>query len=75
MSNFNNKFNWRDYFDLPLELAVQTIVQEWIEVATEFNRPIPEPVYGRISTKGLLVEDADNSIKHSNNRQEKISIA
>jgi predicted RNase H-like HicB family nuclease len=23
---------------------VQTIVQEWIEVATEFNRPIPEPV-------------------------------
>jgi predicted RNase H-like HicB family nuclease len=54
---------------------VQTIVQEWIEVATEFNRPIPEPVYGMISAKGLLVEDADNSIKHLNKRQEKISIA
>jgi hypothetical protein len=54
---------------------VQTIIQEWIEVATELNRPIPEPVYGIISAKGLLVEDADNSIKHSNKRQEKISIA
>jgi predicted RNase H-like HicB family nuclease len=54
---------------------VQVIIQEWIEVATEFDRPIPEPVYGIISAKGLLVEDVDNSIKHSNKRQEQILIA
>jgi predicted RNase H-like HicB family nuclease len=54
---------------------VQVIIQEWIEVAIEFGRPIPEPVYGQISEKGMLVEDADNSIKHSNKRQTKISIA
>jgi hypothetical protein len=55
---------------------VQVIIQEWIEVATEFDRPIPEPVYGRISVKGLLVEDSDNfNSKNSNQRQEQISIA
>jgi predicted RNase H-like HicB family nuclease len=55
---------------------VQVIIQEWIEVATEFNRPIPKPVCGRISVKGLLVEDSDNSSsKNSNQRQEQISIA
>ena len=32
---------------------VQVIIQQWIEVATEFNRPIPSPVYGCISGKGL----------------------
>jgi predicted RNase H-like HicB family nuclease len=41
---------------------VQIVIQEWIEVLNEFNRPIPEPVYGMISAKSLLVEDADNSI-------------
>ncbi len=54
---------------------VQVIIQEWIEVATEFNCPIPEPVYGCISAKGLLVEGSNKSIKDSNQRQEKISIA
>jgi predicted RNase H-like HicB family nuclease len=55
---------------------VQVIIQEWIEIAIEFDRPIPEPVYGHISGKGLLVEDADNSSnKKSNQRQEQISIA
>jgi predicted RNase H-like HicB family nuclease len=55
---------------------VQVIIQEWIEVATEFDRPIPEPVYGQISGKGLLVEDSDNSSnKNLNQRQEQISIA
>jgi hypothetical protein len=28
MSNFNNKFNWRDYFDLSLELAEIDNVEE-----------------------------------------------
>jgi predicted RNase H-like HicB family nuclease len=54
---------------------VQVIIQEWIEVSAEFDRLIPEPVYGRISAKGLLVEDADNSSsKNLNQRQEQISI-
>ena len=39
---------------------VQMIVQEWIEVATELNRPIPEPIYGCISAKGLLVATAND---------------
>jgi predicted RNase H-like HicB family nuclease len=38
---------------------VRVIIQEWIEVATEFNRLIPEPVPGMISAKGLLVQDAE----------------
>jgi predicted RNase H-like HicB family nuclease len=38
---------------------VRVIIQEWIEVATEFNRLIPEPVPGMISAKGLLVKDAE----------------
>jgi predicted RNase H-like HicB family nuclease len=55
---------------------VQVIIQEWIEVAIEFDRPVPEPVYGHISEKGLLVEDSGNSSnKKSNQRQEQISIA
>jgi predicted RNase H-like HicB family nuclease len=55
---------------------VQVIIQEWIEVATEFNRLIPEPVYGQISGKGLLVETPDNSSnENSNQQQEKISIS
>jgi predicted RNase H-like HicB family nuclease len=54
---------------------VQVIIQEWIEVAIEFNRPIPEPVYGMISAKGLLVENSDNSNKNSTKRHEQISIA
>ena len=40
---------------------VQVIIQEWIEVAAEFDRPIPSPVYGCISGKGLLVEALDKS--------------
>ena len=54
---------------------VETIIQEWIEVATEFNRPIPAPVYGCISAKGLLVEDSGNSSNNLNQRQEQVSIA
>lgn len=54
---------------------VQTIIQEWIEVATEFNRPIPQPVYGCISEKGLLVEDLSNSINNLNQQQGQVLIA
>jgi predicted RNase H-like HicB family nuclease len=55
---------------------VQVIIQEWIEVAIEFDRPIPEPVYGQISAKGLLIEDSGNSSnKKSNQQQEQVSIA
>ncbi|WP_310488689.1 type II toxin-antitoxin system HicB family antitoxin [Chamaesiphon sp. VAR_69_metabat_338] len=54
---------------------VQVIIQEWIEVAIEFDRQIPEPVYGQISEKGLLVDDSDSSTKHQAKRQEQISIA
>jgi predicted RNase H-like HicB family nuclease len=53
---------------------VQVIIQEWIEIATEFNRPIPEQVYGCISEKGLLVKNSDSSIDHLSNKQERISI-
>ena len=53
---------------------VQVIIQEWIEVATEFNRPIPEPVYGCISAKGLLVAAVDDDSKNSPSRQEKVFI-
>lgn len=28
---------------------IQVMIQEWIEVATEFDRSIPKPVYGRVS--------------------------
>ena len=54
---------------------VQVIIQEWIEVATELNRPIYEPVYGCISEKGLLVEAPDKSTKSSKQRQEQVLLA
>lgn len=54
---------------------VQTIIQEWIEIAEEFNRSIPEPVYGCISAKGLLVEDLRNSINNLNQPREQVSIS
>ena len=54
---------------------IQVIIQEWIEVATEFNRPIYEPVYGCISEKGLLVAASDKSTKNSERRQGQVSIA
>ena len=52
---------------------VQLIIQEWIEVATEFDRSIPSPVYGRVSDKGSLVEVSDKSIENPERRQ--VSIA
>ena len=52
---------------------VQLIIQEWIEVATEFDRSIPSPVYGHISDKGSLVEVSDKSIENPERRQ--VSIA
>jgi hypothetical protein len=41
---------------------IQVVIQEWIEVSMEFDRPIPQPVYGCISAKGLLVAKTDNSL-------------
>jgi predicted RNase H-like HicB family nuclease len=41
---------------------VSVVIQEWIEVAKEIDRPIPDPVYGKISDRGLLVADSiDNT--------------
>ena len=37
---------------------VQIVIQEWIEVTTEFDRSIPNPVFECISAKGLLTEDS-----------------
>jgi predicted RNase H-like HicB family nuclease len=54
---------------------VQVIIQEWIEVATEFDRSVPEPVYGCISAKGLLVKDLGNPSKNLNQQQEQILIS
>jgi hypothetical protein len=43
MSNFNNKFDWRDYFDLSLELAdvnnveeVSNITYDYLEIVQMF---------------------------------------
>jgi predicted RNase H-like HicB family nuclease len=38
---------------------IQVVIQEWIEVSREFDRSIPDPVYGCISAKGLLVPKTD----------------
>jgi predicted RNase H-like HicB family nuclease len=54
---------------------VQVVIEEWIEVSSEFNRPIPQPVYGCISAKGLLVAALDNDRKSSLSKQKKVFLA
>lgn len=55
---------------------VQVVIQEWIEISTEFNRPIPhQPIYGCISNKGLLVAKIDNSMQYLTQQHARKSIA
>jgi predicted RNase H-like HicB family nuclease len=52
---------------------IQVVIQEWIEVSREFDRPIPQPVYGCISEKGLLVANTSNSLQSYIKQHKKVS--